>query len=298
MVVDRVVVDDGAERRAATQRQDRLGDASDERVGAESHLDHVRDGDAREAVLLGERLEFLGGREVARRTEHRADDGFRSETREAHQVTGGLGQRRPDERPAVHSLDGRHVARHHEVGGRGVGRHRRQHRRGAIGGADAGRHAMARLDRRAVGGRRARDGTEEGNPELPHAGRRKDETHEAAGVGNEEVDPGRRHPGCGTGEHRFRRFDRGVDDEDEVARTHARQAFVAPIRRHRANPTAAIPPRQRPGFNRAHGSRNVPGLRSPGPAPSAPPPAHRGGSRRRPVACRGRPPPEPHRHRE
>ena len=100
------------------------------------------------------------------------------------------GTRRPHERAAGRELDRRHVPRHHEVGRRGVARHRGADRRRAVGGADAGRDAAPRLDRRAVETCAAaqRPDVMSGMPSWRMRSRVSVETDEAAAVGREEVD--------------------------------------------------------------------------------------------------------------
>ena len=132
---------------AVLGRQPHRRAALDELLVAAAVLDEVGDGDHLQAVPLAVRDEVGDARHRPVVVHDLADDAGRVEAGEAREVDRRLGLADALEHAAGLRAQREHVAGLHEVVRRRVGVDRDLDRVAAVGGRDAGRDALARLDR-------------------------------------------------------------------------------------------------------------------------------------------------------
>ena len=119
-------------------RQPRLGHLAHEPFRAHAVVDQVGDGHQQQAVAPGEPGQFGHPRHRAVLAHDLADHAGGIEPRQPCQIHGCLGVTRPHEHAALACPERKHVSGPQQVLWLGLRRDRRQHRRCAIGGRDAG----------------------------------------------------------------------------------------------------------------------------------------------------------------
>jgi len=109
-------------------------------------FDEIGDGADLDAVLGGKLLQIGAAGHGAVLVEDLHDHRRRLEAGQARQITAGLGMPGTGQHAAGLGHQRKDVARLHQIGGPGIGRHGRLHGAGAIGGGNPGGHALRRLD--------------------------------------------------------------------------------------------------------------------------------------------------------
>ena len=174
-----------------------FGNAFDEALGLQAIGNQIGDRQDPQPVPLGEILEIGHARHGAVVFDDFADDGSRGEPGKARQVDRALGLPGADQDPARACDQREGMAGHHDVVRFGLGTAGDAHGVSAIGGADAGRHPFARLDRHGEG-RAERGATAAGRAHQRQIQAldllvRQRQANQAAAMHCHEVDRGRRH---------------------------------------------------------------------------------------------------------
>ena len=188
-VVDIAAVDNHVEV-AELERHVRLGVALDELLFHAAILDQIRHRHDHESEALGHDFEIRTARHGAVLVHDLADDAGGSESRQPCQIDRALGLPGALEHAAGLGNERKHVARTRQVFGAAVLAHGSENRRRTVGRADAGGHALARLNRNGEGSGKLRGVVLDHGTQVELAGLLvgQGQADEPAPVGGHEVD--------------------------------------------------------------------------------------------------------------